>query len=136
MASYQAVAAQSTRLQVNAVELPGRGRRANETAVSRFGPLSIPCCLTSRAGAERHHRFSLWEDSASAVLAYEFACRLEQCVLVFFFPCCEAPSGHRLCVLPLVPRHWPCIFDAMAPVPLRASTALQSAVLALVSLFS
>ena len=39
VASYQAVAKQVTRLQVYAVELPGRGRRAHETAVSRFGPL-------------------------------------------------------------------------------------------------
>ena len=34
-ASYKAVEKQATRLQVYAVELPGRGRRANETAVSR-----------------------------------------------------------------------------------------------------
>merc|ERR1712135_98943 len=31
-----------------------------------------------RSGAEKHHRFFLWGDSLGAVLAYEFACRLEQ----------------------------------------------------------
>jgi amino acid adenylation domain-containing protein len=78
VASYQAVAKQVTRLQVYAVELPGRGRRAHETAVSRFGPLFDSILPDITRWAEKHHRFFLWGDSLGAVLAYEFACRLEQ----------------------------------------------------------
>jgi amino acid adenylation domain-containing protein len=78
VASYQAVAKQATRLQVYAVELPGRGRRAHEAAISRFDPLFDSILPDISRWAEKHHRFYLWGDSLGAVLAYEFACRLEQ----------------------------------------------------------
>ena len=59
-------------------------------------------------------------------------------MLVFYRDwCCEAPSGFRQCVQPLVPRHWSChMLCAMTSVPLRASTALQSAVSRSVSISS
>ena len=85
----------------------------------------------------------------STVLAHEFARRLEQCTLVsslrrvyvapsfsVFFLAARHPAdidgvSYRWC-----PGTDHVIFDDMVSVPLRASTALQSAVLALVSIFS
>ena len=79
-------------------------------------------------------------DSVSAVLAYEFACRLEQWTLVsslrrvhvarflFLFLCCEAPSGPRRSSNRWCPGTGLGIIDTKVSVPLRASTAQQSAV--------
>ena len=39
--------------------------------------------------------------NTSPALAASFVARS----IFVFVPCCEAPSGHRQCLLPLVPRH-------------------------------
>eukprot|EP00928_Gymnodinium_smaydae_P031690 TRINITY_DN2317_c0_g2_i1.p1 TRINITY_DN2317_c0_g2~~TRINITY_DN2317_c0_g2_i1.p1 ORF type:complete len:792 (-),score=131.61 TRINITY_DN2317_c0_g2_i1:447-2738(-) len=77
VASYQAVAEQLTKLQVYAVELPGRGSRADEDPISEFDAL-LQCILPDVSSwAERHPRFFLWGDSLGAILAYELACRFQ-----------------------------------------------------------
>mmetsp|Transcript_118028 Transcript_118028/g.378332 ORF Transcript_118028/g.378332 Transcript_118028/m.378332 type:complete len:1518 (+) Transcript_118028:176-4729(+) len=77
-ASYQAVAELMGFLQVYAVELQGRGRRAHEPPVPRFGPLFQSLVPDVTAWAEKQHRFFVWGDSLGAILAYEFLCRFEE----------------------------------------------------------
>eukprot|EP00928_Gymnodinium_smaydae_P007859 TRINITY_DN1280_c0_g1_i7.p1 TRINITY_DN1280_c0_g1~~TRINITY_DN1280_c0_g1_i7.p1 ORF type:complete len:1450 (-),score=287.98 TRINITY_DN1280_c0_g1_i7:539-4609(-) len=77
-ASYQAVAEQLTKLQVYAVELPGRGSRANEESIAEFDAL-LKCIMPDvEKWTKQHSRFFLWGDSLGAILAYELACRFEQ----------------------------------------------------------
>eukprot|EP00928_Gymnodinium_smaydae_P037963 TRINITY_DN2628_c0_g1_i7.p1 TRINITY_DN2628_c0_g1~~TRINITY_DN2628_c0_g1_i7.p1 ORF type:complete len:440 (-),score=86.37 TRINITY_DN2628_c0_g1_i7:542-1813(-) len=77
-ASYQAVAEQLTKLQVYAVELPGRGSRAQEESIAEFDAL-LKCILPDvEKWTKQHSRFLLWGDSLGAILAYELASRFEQ----------------------------------------------------------
>ena len=99
-------------------------------------------CKDANGAWQRNTTSSSWgRDSVSAVLAHEFARRLEQCTLVsssrrvcvarFFLPfflCCEAPSGLRRSSNRWCPGTVLSMNDTKVSVPLRASTAHQSAV--------
>jgi surfactin synthase thioesterase subunit len=74
-ATYQVVAEQSKRLNVFAVELPGRGQRAAEPLAVQFSSLMKGLEAAVLKWAEQKRRFFVWGDSLGAVLAYEFARR-------------------------------------------------------------
>lgn len=72
-ATYGGVAERASRLQLFGVELPGRGRRAEEPVVSDFTELFEALREDVMKWARRQKRFFVWGDSLGAVLAYEFA---------------------------------------------------------------
>lgn len=72
-ATYGGVAERASRLQLFGVELPGRGRRAEEPVVSDFTELFEVLREDVMKWARRQKRFFVWGDSLGAVLAYEFA---------------------------------------------------------------
>lgn len=72
-ATYQVVAEQSKRLNVFAVELPGRGQRSAEPLEDNFSSLMEGLEAAVFKWAEQKRRFFVWGDSLGAVLAYEFA---------------------------------------------------------------
>ncbi|CAE7254809.1 cmdD [Symbiodinium sp. CCMP2592] len=72
-ATYGGVAERASRLQLFGVELPGRGRRAEEPVVSDFKELFEVLREDVMNWARRQKRFFVWGDSLGAVLAYEFA---------------------------------------------------------------
>lgn len=71
-ATYQAVAERS-RLQLYAVELPGRGCRADEATISDFQQLLESLKPDVMTWARKYKCFYAWGDSLGAILAYEFA---------------------------------------------------------------
>ncbi|CAJ1425077.1 unnamed protein product [Effrenium voratum] len=72
-ATYAAVAERTTRLELFAVELPGRGTRADQPALEEFQALFEDLKPDVLRWARRQRRFFAWGDSLGAVLAYEFA---------------------------------------------------------------
>mmetsp|Transcript_49844 Transcript_49844/g.116280 ORF Transcript_49844/g.116280 Transcript_49844/m.116280 type:complete len:1480 (-) Transcript_49844:74-4513(-) len=71
--SYAQVAERATRMQIFAVELPGRGRRAHEPVITQFERLFDNLKDEVMSWARQHKRFYAWGDSLGAVIAYEFA---------------------------------------------------------------
>lgn len=78
VATYAAVAEQVTHVQVYAVELPGRGRRAGEAAETNFQALFRRLEPDVMAWSEQQRRFFAWGDSLGAIIAYEFARRWQE----------------------------------------------------------
>eukprot|EP00438_Fugacium_kawagutii_P009245 Skav231856 [mRNA] locus=scaffold2307:101605:102780:+ [translate_table: standard] len=72
-ATYQAVAERCGGLQLFAVELPGRGCRADENVVTDFQELLETLKKDVMAWARKYKCFYAWGDSLGAILAYEFA---------------------------------------------------------------
>lgn len=72
-ATYQAVAERTSRLQLFAVELPGRGFRAEEPTVSEFQQLFESLKGDVMTWARKYKCFYAWGDSLGAIIAYEFA---------------------------------------------------------------
>jgi len=73
--TYQPLVQHAAGMQIFAVELPGRGRRADEPMENDFKQLFAKLLPDVMQWAESHKRFFVWGDSLGAVLAYEFALR-------------------------------------------------------------
>lgn len=72
-ATYSQVAERASRLQLYAVELPGRGQRAEEAPIPHFEKLFENLKADVMRWARKQKRFFAWGDSLGAILAYEFA---------------------------------------------------------------